>query len=716
MDENTNLNKEDLLRKYEELEAKKRSLLQEQYNRLQKEKEVLLGKAVKEEDEEEINPMIRAVGRTGRSAAKGAAGMADFLAAPIREGINLGAKALGSDYQMGTMEDAVTQGIDTLTGGKLKPKSDTEKVVDAITSGLASMPVGGAVGTALKGASNVSKIAPAVGEFLSAGTQVNPANIGMMAGATGTAQHLENVGEGPLSQLGGALLGGLAGQRAAGLGTAAKTLKNVVSPSKRSEELARLLRVNPEKYKAASQLGVPMTLGNISDSPLVHLTEEALLHTPGSGHFIQDVRQQKLNQIKDILKTEKDFTPASGGELLKKASKKNLEEVKQVGEEYRKTLNKVLNDAKTEGKDVVTPKRFFNRIASKVGNMTPTQQEAFAQSPVGKLAKSLIERKSMGQKWHASDIIDELSNLKEHVKTWGPHGSADDRELRHYIGALTTDLKNFYSKLSPEIGKVEKERRKFFDKYYNFSEGTRMPSKGKNKRLTEKELSEKITYAPTEEAAFNLANPATAEGRKYISYARKHLSPEDLKDFNQSLLQKLGTNRSGVWSPITLATNFKKLTSDSQKHYLKGMSAAEQRQFKASMNDIESLKDVLAQMNTSKTSIHQNLLNVLHKVGGIGGTVGLGALSGGALGGVGAGLMAALPVASTLGGFHQLSKRLLTNQPLLHELGKTSKALTKKSGSSYITNSLKMKPTSPRYIIARDLIKHFAQQNQNKAE
>lgn len=129
----------------------------------------------------------RSLARGAKNVLAGALDMADLLGSPLREGINLGAKALGSNYRMQPMGETTSQAIDKATQGFTKSETPRHRTEEAIQRGLSSMIPGVGAGNILsKGVGMASK---ALGRSLKASSAPTASNI---AGTTATTGLMQN--------------------------------------------------------------------------------------------------------------------------------------------------------------------------------------------------------------------------------------------------------------------------------------------------------------------------------------------------------------------------------------------------------------------------------------------------------------------------------------------------------------------------------------------
>jgi len=134
-------------------------------------------KSLEEQQEEGfIDYAKRGLARGARNAVVGGIDALDFLATPVRAGLNVGAKALGMK-EIPALGEEVAKGIDTLTGGYTTPRNPSERTSEAVGRALGSLPVGLGLGTAAQGLKYAPKGIEAFGRFLKGSNVMTPTNI-----------------------------------------------------------------------------------------------------------------------------------------------------------------------------------------------------------------------------------------------------------------------------------------------------------------------------------------------------------------------------------------------------------------------------------------------------------------------------------------------------------------------------------------------------------
>ena len=209
---------------------------------------------------------LRQAGRLGRAAATGIAGLADI---PNLAAMGLNAAGLKeSPTFYDPIGSSVQEGIDTLTGGSLKPENKAEEYMDIISEGLAPMALapltGGAslTATAAKGlAKTGAKIPTKLAQVGANAYKPTAANIAQSAGASSALKAYLDEGGDPnlLGPILASMAGGAAGRGALATARNVPKLKNPLNAS--AELVGKATKFSPEKYAQNVDIGLPVTLG-----------------------------------------------------------------------------------------------------------------------------------------------------------------------------------------------------------------------------------------------------------------------------------------------------------------------------------------------------------------------------------------------------------------------------------------------------------------------
>lgn len=162
----------------------------------------------------------------GALAGAGAVGLTQFVGDPIVSLVN---NTLGTNYQLPTeaMQDLLTR------LGVAEPKTAAERIVQTVTAGAAS--AGGTMGVGKALSAAKSPTTAAVGQQLAAQPLMQVAG---GAGAGVGSQGVAEAGGGPVAQLVGGIVGGIAGAKVAPSETATRT-PIVQSNAQQDVELAK---------------------------------------------------------------------------------------------------------------------------------------------------------------------------------------------------------------------------------------------------------------------------------------------------------------------------------------------------------------------------------------------------------------------------------------------------------------------------------------------
>lgn len=248
----------------------------------------------------------RGIGLGLRSTAEGLAGLplavADLAAYPV----NAASRAISGNDLIPSYQQTFSQGL--TAAGLPVPETGAERVLDAATRGVASIPSGLGAGNIL--AQSPNAVRAGVGNLLLA----SPGAQAVAAGSAGASGQLaEEAGATPnqrmMAELAGGLVGGTAasmlsprgpatlestlpaGSRTAGPQSAAKGASDALSQEGRTQEYIKAV-------DTLRQAKIPLTKGQRSGTNWVKTTERTLSEVPFSGKPLQGVfeNQQQAYQ------------------------------------------------------------------------------------------------------------------------------------------------------------------------------------------------------------------------------------------------------------------------------------------------------------------------------------------------------------------------------------------------------------------------------------
>lgn len=598
--------------------------------------------------ESTLNRMGRSLARIPRNAAASLADVGDFIASPVREGLNLGAKALGM-REIPTLANEITNSIDTATGGYTKPQTNPEKVEEAIQRGLISLPFGGALGTAAKGIKNLPNI-EAVGNFLRGSNAVTPANVLGTAATTGAIQSSMN--ENPQDIAGAALSGIGSGMGAAALPSVASILTKK-GRTGIANTVGQKLKVNPQAVESFNKSGITPTLADVSESSPLKIISSKLEKLPVVGGNIKKTKELQRNQVLQGLRQgDQDFLSKSDASELVKKGSKNYQRSKTT--EFGKIFDRVEEDIdklpdSLIGKEKVD--KFFEKTFKNI--KTKSQQKKFEKSPLGQMYIDLYETaKENGGKLpyhYMKDVLDEVNNK---ITTHGLIGKVDQGKLKQYASHISQSIEEGlepkFKGLGEESYKNWKQAKKLYGDY------------AQNDIPKLNELYKKDKKGATDAFIDLVTNQK--KGAEKAKIVLQGLDHKDQLALTDAIHKQIGRSSDGSFSSLKWVRGFKDLDPKAQKVLLSPLKDSDQKKIHSIADTMDHLKGTLAEANTSATSYH-------HTIGALAGATGVAAVSF-----LSGNPMPAAKLATGLFLGKVASEKLLTNPKFINWIDKGMKA------------------------------------------
>lgn len=603
---------------------------------------------------------LRQVGRLGRSALTGIAGIGDLLTMPL----NLGASALHAAGLKETptlfepIAGKVQQGIDTLSGGILKPENKTEEYVDMISEGLAPLALTGGTSLAARAPGMIGKGARGLAQ---AGNKVGfSPTASNIAGSAGSSAALKTyLDEGGDPNIVGALLAGTAGGAA---GRSALKLANPLNAAAGATGWAT--RFSPEKYAQQKELGLPVSLGNVSKGKVPGYLEMIAAKTPPSMGPLEKFYKRREKAIGSNLgvSTPEDLQQAVEN-VPKHLAKQGAEKYHQRASDiYKKREEKFKprENAAIANQELIDVSDIIEKLEHERSlSLTPGAQKRFDKSKEGILLKELKESipesaesiesssiaKSLRSQGYPENIINKLvSEVPESKKGIGLH---DLNKLREKALQESMELKTPIGGGTPESKRAAERSEMLAGKRHQFMEETGSPTEIHNARQARNFWSQyknekdgmakyvsKITGADNDAAAFKkLLN---GDQPKYLRIVRQGLDKNAQEELGQGIVNELG-KRQGRWNINTFHTNFLKKDKGWQQEVLKTIhpSKAAKENFLRTMDFVGDNKRMMEKLaNTSNTAHSKEVIDMVKRYGaaaaaaatgyGIGGLLGVG--------------------------------------------------------------------------------------------
>ncbi len=611
---------------------------------------------------------LRQVGRVGRAAATGIAGLADI---PNLAAMGLNAAGLRENptfYE--PIGSRVQQGIDKLTGGSLKPENKAEEYMDIIGEGLAPMALapltGGAslTGAAARGLAKTGAKIPSKVAKLGEGTyKPTFANIGQSAGSSAALKAYVDEGGDP------GLVGSILASTAGGMGgrSVARNIHKLKNPLNAAAELTgRATGFSPQKYAQNVDIGLPVSLGTVSKSLIPGYAEMIAAKMPGSMGPLEKFYQQRESAIARNLGVQhpEDLEKAVEN-IPKHLAKEGAENYHARASNIYKQREKKFKGREEEAiknKETIDVSDLIGDLEKERSlSLTPSAQSRFDKSKEGVLLKELKESipnssrssesesiaKSLRSQGYPEDLIkkviqSEIGNVEGNTNGIGLH---DLNKLREKALHESIALKTPTGGGTPESKRAAVRSQMLGSKRHQFIEEHGSPVEAHNARQARKFWSQykdkedgmskyvaKLTGSDTDEKAFNRL---VSDNPKYINIARQGLDKADKSNLASGIISHLG-KRQGRFNISTLHTGFQKLPSPVKKEFLRTLpNKSAQNHFERTMELIGDNKRMMEKLaNTSNTAHTNKMMNYIEKLGaasasaatgyGLGGLLGVG--------------------------------------------------------------------------------------------
>lgn len=607
------------------------------------------------EEDSFLSKAPRSIARGTRNALAGTADTLDFLASPVREGMNLVGKPFGVKFP--TLAEETTKSIDSATGGYTAPLNDGEKTQEAYQRAIGGMPIGSGLGMAAKAVKHIPKYIPnlveSTGKFLRGSNYANPTNlkgVGNIAGAAATSGLVQShLNQNPEDTM-GALGAGLSVPVAEG----ALRLLTKKGRQGKAARTGEFFQINPEAVESFQQAGVTPTLPDVSKGKISKIVQSKLEHTPFASSPIMEAKNLQRTQILEGLgqgELGKTLSKGEASSLIKKGAKGYQ---KYQEKNFGSMFEKVEKDIENLGDDKVgieNTNKFFEKMFKKF--KTSSQEKRFKNSPIGKMYVDLYETaKESGGKLPYYDVKDRLDQINDLITTHGEIGKVSQGKLKQFAS-------NLYKDVEKDIGPKLKELGK--DSYGNWLDVKKYYSDyAKNEIPHLNELYKKDKKGATDAFVDLVTNQKKgAEKAKLVLQGLDHKDQIELTD---AIHKQLGRSSDGSFSPLKWVRGYKDLDPEAQKVLLSPLNKQTQQKFGAIADTIDHLKSTLAEANTSKTAYHTALVGL-----SAAGTKALGSLASGN----------PIPLGSLAGSLflgNRVSEKMLTNPKFINWMYRGMKA------------------------------------------
>lgn len=532
----------------------------------------------------------RTVARTARNSTLGPLDAIDFLATPVREGINAVAGGLGSNYRVPTLGSQVEKAIDTSTGGFTAPQNAREKTEEAMVRGVTSLPAGGLMGNMIKGLSYAPKALQAVGNYLRGSNVLTPSNVAQTAASTGVMQSALNENPTGVLEAGGKGVGASLGTSAGmGLVKAIGTRGKSLAPA-----VGQALKLNPKKVETFQESGITPTLADVVEGRVPKMVLNTLEYTPGaSGPIGQAKALQREQVLEGLGQTGNSLTRSQAGKMaIKGARKGHSEEAESFSERFNKVNNDIRGMEDTEINFTKT-NEFFKDMLRDI--TTPKQQRRFEKSAIGKIYKELYEdAQENGGTLPYFDVKQRLGDFREKITTQGLIGDETQGFLKKVSKVLNEDIKESMAPRFKRLGK---------DSYDNWVEVNKAYSEYADKKIPFLNEMFKADKKGTTEAFINLLTNQK-KGAEKAKLALKGLEQSEKEALVNSIHKELGAASNGSFSPLKWSREFQALDPESRAVLLSPLGKGNQRKIESISESMNHLKSTLEEANTSKSAHH----------------------------------------------------------------------------------------------------------------
>lgn len=596
--------------------------------------------------------MGQSLARGAKNVLAGALDTADFLATPIREGINLGAKALGSEYQMQPMGQMTSNAIDKATHGYTKAHTPLQKIEESTQRALTSLPIGGTIAAGIKGAGNAAK---GLQSFMQTSSEMTPVNIASTAGASGGAQHvLNNDPDNVLGAVGASLAGGITPQLGRGLTKAGRQIAH----ERLGKNIGDTIGFSPHALEDFERSGVTPLLSDVTSSKALKMGTNSLSKVPFAGKPIREAQSKQYKQILENL-GQGDFGEGiTQSEASKLATKGARGYQKQQNSIHSKMFNKIKEDLENISDKSITPHKTldtFNKFTSHFKNQG--QLDRFKKTPAGKIFDRFEELRYGKDGFNYDEAKELLDDINDMVTTHGSIGKSSQGRLKTVAQAIKDDIDISMESRFKELGKDSYVNWKAARSIYTDFAENDIP------RLNEIYKNDKKGGA----AAFLDLITNVKKGGKKASLSAQGLSDKDYTELMHTVNHKLGSARDGTFSPVIWATNFKALEPEAKKMILAPLGEYNAKKAMALTDTMDRMKETIAQANSSQTAYHNMMYDMGKRVVGSG----LGLLT------YTNPVMAVETLTGILAG--RLGSNLLTNKKVINWLGDSMRAKNMKT-------------------------------------
>lgn len=528
-----------------------------------------------------------------------------------------------------TATQTIASGIDNATGGITVPRNATERVVDDASRFLVQNMVPG-LGAAKTGS-----------ELLSAAT----AGLG-----AGTAQ--EVAPGNPYAEIAGAVVGGgIPGLVAQGVPAGARAI----------------MGAKPQVVDEFAATGIDPNLAAVGGRGS-KMVLNALKETPFAGKIVEDSMQKTLDQIKgkvtgiaDTLSTA--ATPAEAGKVALSGAKNFVDRFKgRSNELYNKVSEYLPKDTPVP---VTNSIEFLQKQADELAG-TPTIAKELENPKLARIFEGLkADAKNGTLPYNAISGL--RSQIGKMIATPSIISDIPTGQLKRLYGALSADMRKAAETTSPNALKAFDRANDYYSSGIARIEGAL----------------DNVLKQTDPEKAFRQLSSGTRQGAQQFATLKKSLAPEERDALQSVMIRQMGKANpsaqdatSDVFSANTFLTNYNRLSDESKKLLLNGSGHDGLR---------ESLDRLLQVASRTKD------VDRLSNPSGTGRTVFTNALLGASI--------VALPKIAALIPTGVVAAKLMTSPKFVNWLAKTSTVNTKEQMATHISKLAAIASATPQIAL-----------------
>jgi len=552
--------------------------------------------------------MGRSFARGARNVAAGLMEVPDLLATPIRAGLNMASKALGSDYEFRPMSENIAQGIDKATKGYTAPQSDREKTEEAITRSLASLPVGGVLGKgiqAVKGLAGAPYLADTskmqqLGKVLTGSNAITPGNLAGTAAASGLMQQQLNENPEDLTKamimgtLGG-IGGGIAGGSLSALSKAGRQNLNRTM----GEKFGQMTGIQPNRVEDFYHAGVDPMLTDVTNSKILKNATHGLEYAPYAGPPITNAKAAQKKAILEGLNTGEALERKEAGELAIKGAKAYKKSKDAI---HNPMFEKIESDLERMPDTHIKPTKtfdFFDKLTKK--NKNGLMDKKFLKTPVGQELQELKQAASIyGGEIPYDHLKLTLEGINDKITTHGLIGKSSQGRLKKLAEVISDDMEHSLEHKFKELGG---------DSYSNWKEAKKLYRDYATNDIPDLNQMFKKDKKGTINVFEDMVSNNKLGGER-AKLALSGLNNKEQVELATAYQKRLGSQDDGTFSLARWGTNFRKLGKDAQEISLSPLNKEAQHKVHAIANVVDHLKDTLAEANSSKTAYHTAVYSI----------------------------------------------------------------------------------------------------------